>query len=85
MKIEVHYLFSIGLLITGLVLFFNPYVEYTLLICVTDGYGHTTCYNKVVRSFKFPILFSGVLSIINSSIYILIITLIIIKRRLNKR
>lgn len=78
------YLALIGLLIPGLVLLANPYVEYLLYVCVTRN-GQTTCHTQVVRSFKFPIFFLGVVSTITSIGNILVYTLVIIVMRSRKK
>lgn len=65
-------------LIAGLVLVANPYTEYLLQICVTYADGHVSCSNKVVRSFEFPLFFSGVVSVIISIIGIIALTIVII-------
>ena len=80
------YLAFIVPLIAGIVLIANPYVEYLLQICVTYGDGHTECRNEVIRSFKLPLLLSGVLSTVTSFFFIVVNKiLIIILRSLKKK
>ena len=79
------YLAFIGLLIAGLVLVANPYQVYILRVCVTYADGHTSCYNEVVRSFKFPLFFTGVVGTITSIGNIIAYTIVIIVIRSRKK
>ena len=79
------YLAFMGLLIAGLVLVANPYQIYILRVCVTYADGHTSCYNEVVRSFKFPLFFTGVVGTITSIGNIIAYTIVIIVIRSRKK
>jgi len=79
------YLAFIVPLIAGIVLIANPYVEYLLQICVTYGDGHTECRNEVIRSFKLPLLLSGVLSTVTSIVSIVVYTIVILILRSRKK
>jgi hypothetical protein len=86
MRYYLIYLALIVLLLAGIYLVANPYVEYLLYICVTVG-GHTTCRNEVVRSFKSSIFYTGVVSTITSigQITVLTIVMLVLKSRKKRR
>jgi hypothetical protein len=78
------YLAFIGLLMSGIYLIVNPYVVYQLYICVTVNH-QTTCHYETVRSFKFPILVSGVVGTITSVGNIIIYTIVTVVMESRKR
>jgi len=81
------YLAFTGLLLSGIYLIVNPYLVYQLYICVTVNY-QTTCHYETVRSFKFPLLVTGVFGTISSIANIIvytIVTLIVEKRKKRRR
>jgi hypothetical protein len=80
------YLVFVGLLITGIYLIVNPYIEYLLYVCVTVNH-QTTCHYETIRSFKFPILVTGVVGTISSigNIIIYTIVTVTVERRKKRR
>lgn len=80
------YLAFLGLLMSGIYLIVNPYVEYQLYICVTVNH-QTTCHYETIRSFKLPILLSGVVGTITSigNIIIYTIVTVLMERRKKRR